>query len=114
MFYRKKEYESASLPFVLRENGEKQLINQDVNNKITIKGAKVLEIKKNITEINTKYKVFFWSNKWVFFKNVQGDRDKTITIEGLPENGLYLISGEGFHESKQRPFTYFNNIIEYW
>lgn len=114
MFYRNNEYESASLPFVLRENGEKQLINRDFNKKVTIKGAKVLEIKKNITELSNKYEVFFWKDKWVFFKNVQANKDKTITIEGLPEKGLYLISGEGFHESKQRPFTYFNNIIEYW
>lgn len=114
MLYKNKQYVSISAPFILRDSEEKEVLNPDINKKITVKGAKVLQIKKNITDLNKVYKVFFWDNEWLFLKNVQATKDKTLTIEGLPENGLYLISGEGLEESNQRPFTYLNSTLEYW
>ncbi|WP_034044546.1 hypothetical protein [Wocania ichthyoenteri] len=114
MIYTNGQYEAMSDPFILRESGERQILTPVINEKITLKGVKVLQIKKNITDLSKEYKVFYWDKEWVFVKKVKAINDKTLIIDGLPKNGLYLISGEGYHENLQRPFTFINGVLEYW
>ena len=113
MFYIDRSFIPAASPFIIRDSG--QVIKFEKTNSATdIKGAQLLAVKNNITQINKTYLLYYWDNKWKFWSKAKSGKNKSININNIPKGTLYLLRGENGEENIQRPFSFLEEEIEYW
>ena len=114
MYYEKGNFVSAAAPFILREDGNLQRISSQKNKKIDLTDIELLVVNNNVTRPKISYSLLRWNGKWEYVTEEIATSEKDLNFNNIPLDNLYLVRGTKRLEIVQRPFTYFNNKIEYW
>lgn len=114
MVYRDNEFIPVSCPFILRESGSIDFLNIS-NEKRSIKNIKVYAVKRDITNIDKTYTLYYWDKKWERAGDNKPDSNlNSLSFNEVPAGTLYKVYSEGFDEKIQRPFSYIDEKIEFW
>ena len=114
MYYRANSFVPAANPFIVRDNGNVIEIDMSRDTMVNISNVKLLAVENNITRPNASYQLYHWDNMWRLAAEEITMKDTTLNFTNIPGDGLYLVKGSKGSEKVQRPFTFFNNKIEYW
>ena len=105
----------STWPFILSDSGAPAYIPRP--NKESLVEMNNLHmywyrVQVDIPEGN--YTLKGWNNGWKTIAETYTTGGDSLDFWKNPENGLYLLSGEGEFASKQRPFTFVNGEYEFY
>lgn len=112
-YFRNDSLIPANFPFILKNNGKKQILKPNTHNKIKhefysttqkITLNSTDEIRKAKFKENKKYQLYYWDNKWILIGIKKAKKDKPLKFKNIPKNALlWLKQKEG--RSDERIFT---------